>query len=563
MEKKEAWPTFSSNALAPVAQVSPKLLVKHGRERIDPYYWLRDKEAPEVLAYLEAENEYTDQVMAPTESLQQKLVSEMRGRILEKDSTAPYRHGAFFYYDRYEDGQEYPVYCRADESQTEQVLLDINRLAEDHDYFDVGGFEVSPNHRYAAFAFDTTGRRIFELAVLDLESKLFTQHKIEGIASCFAWANDSDTLFYVKQDELTLRWHQIHRYRMSDRSSELVYEESDETYEVGLDVSLSERFIYVQSQSTLTSEVRVIPADGPDDEPFVFLSRQTGHEYYVTDGDDRFFVLTNHQAENFRLMEVPLHNTGMDHWRELVPHRVEVLLEDVEVFEKYFVLTEKEQGRSQMRVFERASMKSHLIPFSETVFSAECGDNFEYAAEVVRIDFESMTTPETVFDYDMGQGHMGQGNLSLVKQDVVLGGYDPEDYASEYIYATATDGTRIPVSVVYRKSCRQEGGNPTLQYGYGAYGIPMEAEFDSNLLSLLDRGIVFAVAHVRGGADLGRSWYYEGRQLKKKNTFSDFIACSEYLVESGITAKGQLYASGGSAGGLLIGAVVNMAPELY
>ena len=552
-------PSLRTNVRPPKAAVQPKLLRVHGCERIDPYYWLRERDDQAVIDYLEAENDYTDRVMEPTEDLQRDLVAEMRGRIKEQDSTAPYKHGRFYYYDRYEKGQEYPVYCRKlDLSGDEEILLDLNELATDFEYFDVGGFEVSPNHQLAAFGLDTTGRRFFDLRVLDLESGQFLDWQIDDVANNFVWAQDNNSLFFVKQHPQTLRWYQVHRLDLSTQESCLVYEEPDEAFELSLDLSLSEKFIFLESHSTLTSEVRYLPCDNPTQEPKLFLPRREGHEYFVTDGEDRFFVLTNWEAINFRLMEVPLTDTSQERWSQVLPSRPDVLLEDVEVFDEFLVLTEKEQGRGQMRVLHRQTLDEHFIPFRESVFSAEAGDNFEYRSNTIRIDYESMTTPETVLDYDMSLRQ-----LKLVKQDVILGGFDPDDYGSEYIYGTAPDGQRVPISIVYRKSCRKAGGNPTLLYGYGAYGIPMEAEFDSNLLSLLDRGFVFAVAHVRGGAELGRQWYYDGRQLKKQNTFSDFIACSEFLLDSGITAPGKLFASGGSAGGLLMGAVINAAPHLY
>ncbi len=552
-------PSFRTNERPPRAAVRPKLLSAHGEERIDPYYWLRERDNQAVTDYLIAENNYTDRVMEPTEPLQRRLVAEMRARIKEQDHTAPYKHGQYFYFDRYEQGQEYPVYCRRlGRTGDEEILLDLNQLSEGFEYFDVGGFEVSPNHNLAAFGLDTTGRRFFDLKVLDLTTGRFLDWQLNDVANNFVWAKDNNSLFYVKQHPESLRWYQVHRLNLATKQSDLIYEEQDEAYELSLDLSLSEKFIYLESHSTLTSEVRFIPSDNPTLEPQLFLPRRTGHEYFVTDGVDRFYVLTNWEAINFRLMEVSLDGTGIDGWREVIPHRSDVLLEDVEVFKEFLVLTEKELGRVQMRVINRETLDAHLIPFDESVFSAESGDNFEYDTQTLRIDFESMTTPETVLDYDMSSKQ-----LTIVKQDVILGGFKPDHYASEYLYARASDGERIPISIVYRKSCRKAEGNPTLLYGYGAYGIPMEAEFDSNLLSLLDRGFVFAVAHVRGGADLGRQWYYDGRQLKKRNTFTDFIACSEFLLESDVTAQGQLYASGGSAGGLLMGAVINLAPHLY
>ena len=543
----------------PVARQHQTELTTHGDTRVDPYFWLRERDNPEVLSYLVAENDYTDKMLGPTKELQEKLIAEMRGRVKEDDSTAPYRHGEFFYYDRYEKGQEYPIYCRKQGEQgAEQVLLDVNLLAQDHDYFDVGGFEVSPDHRLAAFAADTIGRRFFDLTILNLDTGEYLEDMIPSIANNFVWAKDNKTLFYTKQHQESLRWYQVYRYQLGGHDHSLVLEESDEAFDLSLDTSLSEQFIYLESESTLTTEVRYFSASDPYEQPKLFFPREQGHEYYVTDGGDRFFVLTNHDAENFKLVEAPLLNTDMCNWQEVLPYRSDVLLEDVEVFKNHLVLAEKTQGRVRLQVLERETLKPHYIQFDDEIFTAQSGDNFEYDTAVFRFDYESMTTPDTVYDYDMGSRQK-----TLIQRDKVLGDFNPEYYQSKYVYATAQDGTQIPISMVYRKDSLRPQGNPTLQYGYGAYGIPMEPEFDSDLLSLLDRGFIFAVAHVRGGAELGRPWYYDGRQLKKKNSFTDFIDCSKYLLDQGYTAPGQLFASGGSAGGLLMGAVMNMAPHLY
>jgi len=537
-----------------------KKLEIHGDVRVDDYFWMNDRDDPRVIDWLERENARTDAVMAPLAELERTLFEEMKARIPDEDSSAPYRDGEYWYYHRYAPGQEYPVYCRRYRTldAVEQVLLDVNRIARGHDYYAVRNFAVSPDHRIAAYGVDTRGRRHYTLHFLDLETGEALPDRIEDVTANFEWANDSRTVFYTQQEAGTLRWHQVRRFRLGDRDSTLVYEETDETNWLWLEKSLSSRYLFLVSAATVSTEVRYLPADAPESPPTLFLPREAEHEYYVTDGVDRFYVLTNDRATNFRVVEVPLDNTAKNQWRELVAHRDDVMLEGFDVFSRHIAVSGLNLGVPQMEVIERSSGRRYPIEFDEEVFTAYSEDNYCYDTPWFRYTYESMTTPESTYDFNFDSREH-----RLIKQATVLGGFDRHNYVSHRLWAPARDGVRIPVSIVYRKGLSKNGRNPLLQYGYGAYGITVEPDFDADLLSLLDRGFVFAIAHVRGGSMLGRDWYYGGRQLQKRNSFHDFIDVSRYLIDEGYTSPAHLYAQGGSAGGLLMGGIVNMAPELY
>ena len=544
----------------PTAEKKPVELQIHGDVRIDDYFWLNERENPAVINYLEAENAYTESMLTETSGLQKRLVEEMKSRIKQDDVSAPYKHGEYYYYYRLEEGQEYPVYCRRKGSMNagEEVLLDVNKEAEGEAYFSVRGFKVSPDHKRAGYGVDTTGRRFYDLRFIDLESGEKLADQIDDVTGIYEWAADSNTLFYVRQDPETLRWDRIYRHELGTGDDELVFEEQDETFSTYVYKSVSGKFIYIASQSTLSTEVQYLQASMPMEEPQVFLAREQEHEYFLTDGGDRFYVMSNENAQNFRVLETPLDNTAKDAWSAVVPHRDDVLIEDVDVFSNHIVITGRSQGLTQMEVIDRNSREVHLIDFGETVFQASSGDNYEFETAVFRYDYESLTTPDSVFDYDLDNKQR-----RLVKQEDVLGGFDRNDYESERLFVTARDGAKVPVSLVYRKGLELDGRNPLLQYGYGSYGYSIDPTFSSNRLSLLDRGFVYAVAHIRGGSEMGRHWYYDGRQLNKRNTFTDFIDVSKFLIEEGYTSPEHLYARGGSAGGLLMGAVINMAPDLY
>ena len=544
----------------PVAEKRPVELERHGDVRIDEYFWLRERDNPDVIAYLEAENAYADKALAGSAGLRKRLVDEMAARIKEDESSAPVRDGDFYYYERYEAGKEYPIYCRRKGSldADEEILLDVNAIAGDEAYFSVRGVEVSPDHSFLAYGVDTRGRRFYDLRFIDLASGKHLDDAIDDVTPYFVWANDNKTIVYVRQDPETLRWHQVYTHELGAADDNLIYEEDDETFSVFAYKSLSDKYIFIASFSTLSSEVRYVSAGSPGGEQKVFLAREDEHEYLVTDGDDRFFVMSNDGAKNFRLLETPLDDTAKSAWQVVVPHRDDVLLEDFDVFAGHIVLSEKNNGIDRMEVVDRADGSIHEIAFDEATYRVSAGDNVTYDTTVFRYDYESMTRPDSVYDYDLVDRES-----TLVWQAEVLGDFDPDNYHAERLFAEARDGTKVPVSLVYRKGIELDGSNPLLQYGYGSYGASIPPYFDMNQLSLLDRGFIFAIAHIRGGSEMGRQWYYDGRQQKKMNTFTDFIDVSRFLISEGYTSSEHLYARGGSAGGLLMGAVVNMAPELY
>ena len=544
----------------PLADKRPVELESHGDVRIDDYFWLNERDDPEVIAYLDAENTYADSILAATSGLKQRLVDEMAARIKQEDVSAPYRHGDYFYYRRYEEGKEYPIYCRRKNSMDadEEVLLDVNVEAGDAPYYSVRGFQVSPDHTLAAYGIDTVGRRFYDLHFIDLETGAKLPDVIENATSNFLWAADNQTIIYVKQHPETLRSERVHRYVLGSDHDELVYEESDETFSSYVYESISGRYIFIANVSTLSTEIRYLEADAPDEEPKVFLSREDEHEYFVTDGGDRFYVMSNEGAANFQLFEAPLADTAREAWSVVLPHRDDVLIEDVDVLKDHIIVSGRRAALTQLEVIDRGNGEMHVIDVGEDVYQAFSGDNYEFDSTVFRYDYESMTTPDSVYDYDLVERMR-----EMIKEREVLGGFSRNDYISERLWATARDGVKIPVSLVYRKGIELNGQNPLLQYAYGSYGSSTDPGFSSNLLSLLDRGFIYAIAHIRGGSEVGRQWYYDGRQLKKMNTFTDFIDVSKFLVEEGYTSQEHLYARGGSAGGLLMGAVLNMAPEMY
>jgi oligopeptidase B len=544
----------------PVADKRPVELESHGDIRVDDYFWLNDRNNPEVNAYLDAENDYADSVLADSSGLKQRLVDEMTARIKQEDVSAPYRHGDYLYYRRFEKGKEYPVYCRRKGSMEgdEEVLLDVNAEAADAPYFSVSGFQVSPDHKLAAYGVDTVGRRFYELRFIDLETGAKLPDVIQNVTSNLRWAADSQTILYTKQHPETLRWERVYRYTIGANRSELVYEEPDETSSISVETSISDKHLFISSTSTLSTETRYLAADAPDASPSVFLPRETEHEYFVADGGDRFFVVSNAGAKNFQLFETPLDNTAKEAWSVVLPHRDDVLIEKVDILKDHIIVSTRRAGLTQLEVINRDSRELHSIDVAEDVYEASSGDNYEFDSTIFRYYYESMTTPESVYDYDL----MSQ-QRHMIKEKEVLGGFNRSDYISERLWATARDGTKIPVSLVYRKGIELNGQNPLLQYAYGSYGSSTDPGFSSNLLSLLDRGFVYAIAHIRGGSEMGRQWYYDGRQFRKMNTFTDFIDVSRFLVDEGYTSAEHLYARGGSAGGLLMGAILNMAPEMY
>jgi oligopeptidase B len=555
-----------SNPTPPTAKVVPHTLEKHGHVRTDDYYWLNRRDDPEVIAYLEAENAYTEAVMAHTADLQEALFQEIKGRIVQTDSTAPYKRGDCFYYTRYEEGKEYPIHCRKRGTldAPEQVMLDVNVMAEGHAFYAVAGLAVSSGQNLLAYAVDAVGRRIYTIHVLDLSTGELLPDTIPDVTANMAWAEDNRTLFYARQDPTTLRSYRIYRHRLGgDPATDvLVYEETDETYSCYVHKTKSRRYLLISSHQTLSTEYRCLEADDPEGEFRVLLPREREHEYSVdhcghtTSVGDHFYIRTNDQAKNFRLVRAPVDRPGREGWQEVVPHRDDVLLEGCELFTSHLVVVERKLGLIQMCIRAWADNSEHYLDLGEAAYLAHPGDNWELDTPVLRYAYTSMTTPDSVYDYDMVTR-----KKTLVKQQEVLGGFDAANYVTERLWATAGDGAQVPISIVYRRG--PERARPLLLYGYGSYGYSMDAAFSAERVSLLDRGWAYAIAHVRGGQELGRRWYEEGKLLNKKNTFTDFIACAEHLVAEGYTAPDRLFAMGGSAGGLLMGAILNARPDLF
>lgn len=546
----------------PQAKVLPTTLEKHGHQRIDNYYWLNKRDNPEVLAYLTAENEYAKAAMAHREGLEEALFEEIRGRIKQTDLSVPYKLDDYFYYTRFEEGKEYPLYCRKLRTleADEELMLDVNVVAEGHEYCSVGGLAISFGQGILAYAVDTQGRRIYTIRFKDLGSGELLPDMIPEVTGNLAWANDNRTLFYSKQDPATLRSFQIYRHSLGTEGGqdELVYEETDETFSASVFKTKSKRYLMITSHQTVSTEYRYLDANDPLGEFQVLVPRERDHEYDVDHYEDAFYIRTNFRAKNFRLMTTTVGKPAKEHWQEMIPHREDVLLESFELFQDYLVVEERKRGLIQLRVLPWKGGDEHYLDFGEPTYFASLGENPEFNTPLLRFVYTSMTTPNSVFDYNMATREK-----TLLKQEEVLGGFDTTHYQTERLWASARDGMQVPISLVYRKGLEKNGKNPLLLYGYGAYGASMDASFSSSRISLLDRGFVFAIAHVRGGEELGREWYERGKLLNKKNTFADFIDCAEYLLREGYTNQERLFAMGGSAGGLLMGAVVNMRPDLF
>jgi oligopeptidase B len=551
---------------APLAPKKPHLLEIHGHQRQDSYYWMNDRENPEVIDYLNAENAYLKEVMKPTESLQKQLFEEMKGRIKEQDESVPYFKSGYFWYTRYEKGSEYPIFCRKLGSldAEEAVILDVNTLAEGKSYFQVSQAATSTNQQLLAFAADEVGRRIYTIRFKNLDTHEFLEDQIPEVTGNFVWAADQQTVFYSKQDPETLRSFQIYKHILGSPSStdQLIYEELDEEFSCMVHKTKSEKFILIHSESTISSEVRFVSADQPTVAFQILQSRIPHHEYAADHYGDHFYIRTNDQAQNFKLVKAPLANPGKENWIEVIPHRPETLFEDFNLFSKFLVTQERSNGLTQINIQPWESKdkgEGHSLAFEDETYTAYVGTNPEFDTDLLRFGYNSLVSPSSVYEYDMVARQK-----TLLKQQEVVGGHEPSDYHSERIWAKAEDGVLVPISLVYQKSTfSKTGKNPVLLYAYGSYGYSMDAYFSSNRLSLLQRGFVFAIAHIRGGEDLGRAWYEEGKLLKKKNTFTDFIACAEHLTQQKYSSPAHLYAMGGSAGGLLMGAVINMRPDLF
>ncbi|MGD2123454.1 MAG: S9 family peptidase [Gemmatimonadota bacterium] len=554
--------TTQDTSTPPVAAVRPTELTTHGVTRVDDYYWLRERDNPEVIAYLEAENDYTEGAMAHTDELQAELFTEIKDRIKPDDSSVPYRDGDYFYYTRYEEGMEYPIYARKPGSleATEEVMLDANELAEGHDYFAVGGRQVTEDGRILAYGVDTAGRRFYTLHFKDLSTGEMLSDLIPDATGNMAWANDNRTLFYVKQDPETLRSFQLFRHELGTdpAQDELVYEEGDTEFSIGVGRSKSDEYVILGSVQTLSTEFRVLDADDPSGDFTVVLPREPDHEYALDHFDGHFYIRTNDGARNFRLVRAPVADPTRENWEEVIPHRDDVLLESFQLFRDHLAVVERSEGLLRIRIRRWDGSDDHYLDFGEPAYLAYPSSNREIDTNILRYGYTSLTTPNSVFDYNMDTRER-----TLLKQDEVLGGFSPEDYTTERRWATARDGTRVPVSIVYRNDTPLDGTSPGFLYAYGSYGASMDASFNSPVISLLDRGFVYAIAHIRGGQEMGRAWYEDGKLLNKKNTFTDFIDVAEFLIAEGYFDRERVFAEGGSAGGLLMGAVANMRPDLW
>lgn len=549
------------NMQPPVAKAIPHELTIHGETRVDPYYWLRERENPEVIAYLEAENAYTEASLAHTKGLQEQLFKEMKGRIKEDDMNVPYFENGYWYYSRFAKGKDYPIYCRKKGSQdaSEEVMFDVNTYAEGNEYFSLTGVRVSPDNKIALYFTDSVGRRQYTMRAKNLENGQELGLSVYPTNGGAAWANDNRTIFYGTTDEQTLRADKIWQTKLGESAApKLVFHEQDETFNTYVYKSTSKRFIFIGSGSTLTSEQRFIDANQPDAAFKVIHPRERGLEYGAEDYGNDFYLVTNLNAQNFQLMKTPIAKSGKANWQTVIEHRADTRLEDVVFFKDFMVLDERKNGLGHLRVRDWQGKVDYYIPFNDPAYTCYTEINRDYETSVLRYGYSSLTTPNSIFAFDMATQKQ-----ELLKQQEVVGGFNPTDYASERFFVTARDGAQVPVSLVYKKSLRKKEGNPTLLYGYGSYGASMDAYFSTNRLSLLDRGFVFAIAHIRGGEEMGRQWYEDGKLLKKKNTFFDFIDCAEDLLKKGYTAPGEMNAMGGSAGGLLMGAVVNMRPDLW
>jgi len=554
--------TTTPSLTPPMAAVRPHRFDEHGNVRIDQYYWLKERSNPEVIKYLEAENAYTKAVMAHTEALQERLYDELKGRVLQNDQSVPFREGNYFYYTRLVEGKNYPIYARKRGSLTapEEIMIDANALAEGKATFLIRAWEVSSGEDLLAFAADTTGGRVSSIRFKNLRTGEMLSDVIPRAIGGIAWAEDNRTLFYTKPDSVSVRPYQVYRHKLGTPAAtdQMVYEDKDETYYVGVSKTKSRAYIMIQSSQTMATEYSYIRADQPDAPFKVIFPRERGHEYHANHFGDYFYILSNDHAKNFRLMRTPVARPGRDNWEEVIPHRADVLLEDFEFFKDYLVLTERKDGLVQLRVrpWTGGGQNEYYLDFGEPAYLAYVSTNLEFDTPVLRYGYTSLTTPSSTYDYDMKTRQK-----TLLKRDQILGGFDPANYVSERFFTTARDGARVPVSLVYRKGIGRPA--PLLLTGYGSYGSSSDPTFSSDRLSLLDRGFAFAIAHIRGGSEMGRAWYENGRQLEKKNTFTDFVDVADDLIRRGYTSSDRLFARGASAGGLLMGAVVNMRPELF
>jgi oligopeptidase B len=563
----------TSEVQPPSPEKVPHELTAHGNKRIDNYYWMKlsdaqknaekkDEQTEKVLSYLNAENQYLETKLKHTEALQEKLYKEIIGRIKQTDESVPYKDNGYWYYNRYEEGQEYPIYCRKKGTldAPEEIMLNVNELAKGHEYCQVRGLSVSEDNNLLAYGIDTVSRRRYTIFIKDLRTGKIADQPVPNTEGDVTWANNNKTFFYTVKDSVTLRSDRIYRHNLKadPAKDQLVFTEKDETFYTGIYKTKSNKYLVIWSGSTLTNYYQILNADTPDGKFAEFSPRERGIEYSIDHYGDKFYVVTNLDAQNFRLMETPETKTSKEHWKEKIAHRKDTLLAGIEIFKGHLVLSERAQANTLMRVVDQKTGQKHYLNFGEPAYTTFPSTNIDFDTELLRYGYASLTTPNSTYDYNMRTREK-----KLLKQQEVVGGYDPNSYQTERLWATADDGTKVPMSIVYKKGIKKDGNNNTLLYAYGSYGSSTNPFFSSTRLSLLDRGFIFAIAHIRGGQEMGRQWYEDGKMFKKKNTFTDFIDCAEFLIEEGYTKPEKLFATGGSAGGLLMGAVVNMAPQLF
>lgn len=555
---------MSDKIQPPVAKIVPKTLEKHGDKRIDNYYWLNERENPEVIDYLNKENEYYQKSTAHTKQLQDELFLEMKGRIKEDDSSVPYLYNGYYYITRFEKGKDYPIYSRKKGSleAKEEIMFDCNEMAKGHAYFNLSGISVSEDNKWVAFGVDLVSRRQYTIQIKNLETGEILPVKLENTTGGSTWAGDNKTLFYTRKDAQTLRSDKIYKHTLgTDASTDtMVFHEKDDTFNTFVYKEKSKKYLVIGSSSTLTSEYQILDAKNPNGEFKIFQKRTRGLEYSISHYGDSFYIVTNKdKATNFKLMKTPETATAAENWTDLIGHRKDVLLEGIEIFKDYLVVEERSNGLNKIQIRPWNGKGEYYLPFESETYTAYTTTNVDFDTEILRYGYQSLATPSSVIDFNMRTMEK-----KVLKEQEVLGGkFDKNNYIEERVWTTAADGTKVPISMVYRKGIKKDGKNPLLLYAYGSYGATMDPYFSSTRLSLLDRGFIYAIAHIRGGEDLGREWYENGKLLKKINTFTDFIDCSKFVIAEKYTSVSHLYAEGGSAGGLLMGAIVNMAPELY
>lgn len=559
-----------------MAKKIPYNLTEHNDTRLDNYYWMRlsddqknaaeesrDQQTKDVLEYLHAENDYTKKVLGHTNQFQKALFEEMKGRIKEDDQSVPVKDNGYFYYTRYESGKDYAFQCRKKdtmENGTEEILINGPAMASGHDYWALGGLDVSDDNEMMCYSEDLVSRRVYTASIKNLRTGEIMPDKLEGLAGSPVWAADNKTVFYVKKDPTTLREYQVWRHVLGTKQDQdvLVFEEKDEEFHCGVARTKSKEYMVIGSSQTLSSEYRVLDAHQPSGEFKIVQPRERDHEYSIDHYNDKFYITTNWEAKNFRLMETSVNATTKENWKEVIPHRSDVLLEGMELFRDYLVIDERKNGLSHLRVIRWADKNEYYLEFADPAYTVGVGANPDFNTDILRFGYSSMTTPASTYDYNMLTKER-----QLMKQQEVVGGHNPEEYTSERLYAKATDGTMVPISLVYKKGTPLDGTSPLLLYAYGSYGSTMDAAFSSTRLTLLNRGFIYAIAHIRGGQEMGRYWYDDGKLLKKKNTFTDFIDCADHLIAQNYTSNEKLFAMGGSAGGLLMGAITNMRPDLW